>query len=548
MSPIDIIIVGGFLLFVLFIGNYLYRWIAGTGDYYVAGRELGPFMMAATMAATNMSVYSLLGEPGIAYQSGISIVWHEWTGNMAFVLAGLFVVPLYRRLRVCTIPEFLELRYGYGMRALVAVFWIFKYAFNLGIGVYLLSLGAMRITGIDNFTFWVLIMGLVVVAFTVSGGAWSVSVANSLQFMLLIGGGLLVLPIAMKAVDWFPGLVASLPAGHLNLVPKTGDFNWIFILSIFLLGVEAFTLDQGILQRTLSARDLKSVVKSMVLVGVILTPFNLICIFPGLAASVLYPGLAEADQVIPHLIQQLVPTGLLGLVVCGLLASQMSAVGGLLNSAGTMFTHDIYQRAIRPKASQRETLLVARGITLFIGILILCFAHIVPLIGGAVRAYLTVIGCTDMPLFVVAVVYGMFWRRINQAGALAGFLGGAATAAVAHFGFGVSFNIITFIGSGVALVVAPLVSFLTRPLSVEKLNAIWKARATTAAEIEAGTAYRIIPKSIGGRLSMLILLAGFVLFFVCLWMGDREMAQASLVSLIAMGLFFSGGLLRLFFD
>src|SRR5512135_1373728 len=111
MTLFDYVTVAVFLAGILWLGSRFYRWIGAPDDFYVAGRQLTPFMLAASMTTANISLFSLIGVSGTAYRSGISIIWLTWTGNMALVLSGLFVIPVLRRLRIRTIPEFLELRY-----------------------------------------------------------------------------------------------------------------------------------------------------------------------------------------------------------------------------------------------------------------------------------------------------------------------------------------------------------------------------------------------------------------------------------------------------
>ena len=108
MGIYDYTIVGLFLIFIFWAGSIFYRWVGTADDFFVAGRKLTPFILAATITATNVNLYSFIGQAGVAYKHGIAIIWQTWTGNMALVFSGLFVIPILRRLRIRTIPEFLE--------------------------------------------------------------------------------------------------------------------------------------------------------------------------------------------------------------------------------------------------------------------------------------------------------------------------------------------------------------------------------------------------------------------------------------------------------
>ena len=330
MITIDYIIVFVFLAAMFYVGSIFYKWVGSSDDFYLAGRQLTPFILAAVLAATNVNLYSFVGQAGIAYKEGIPIIWQTWTGNMAMVIAGLFVIPIFRRLRIRTIPEFLEKRYSKGVRTFVAFLWIVRLTFWLGVVLYTAVIAAQTISGFNSFTAWVLIFSVVVILYTILGGMWSVAFTDVIQFVLMLGGSLILLPLVMSAVGWWPGLTEKLPEGALTLVKNTGTYDWKFIIAIFLLGIEWACVDQGLLQRAFGAENTRSVAKGLVLAGIITTPFALLWIVPGLAARIIFPDLANADSAVPLLITTLIPNLVLGLVVVGLLSSQLSTISGNL--------------------------------------------------------------------------------------------------------------------------------------------------------------------------------------------------------------------------
>ena len=295
MNFADYFIVLVFLVAMFFVGSVFYKWIGNADDFYLAGRNLSPFILAAVIAATNINMYSFIGQAGIAYKEGIPIVWQTWTGDMALVISGLFVIPIFRRLRIRTIPEFLQLRYSKGVRTFVAFIWMFRLAFWLGVVLYTAVIAAQIITGLHSFTAWVLIFSVVVIIYTMLGGMWSVAFTDVVQFVLMLGGALILLPLAMSYIGWWPGLAAKLPEGALTLVKQSGTYDWKFILAIFLLGIEWACVDQGLLQRAFGADSTRSVAKGLVLAGIITTPFALLWNLPGLAARVIFPALANQD-------------------------------------------------------------------------------------------------------------------------------------------------------------------------------------------------------------------------------------------------------------
>ncbi len=551
MNSVDIVLVILYLVGIFGVGVYFYKWIKKPDDFYVAGRRLTPFILAATLSATNINLYSFVGQSGAAYQNGISIIWNTWTGNMALVLSGLFIIPLLRRLKVRTIPEFVEMRYSNGFRAFVGIIWIFRFAFWLGVGVYAIAVVAQMVTGVNSFTLWVIVLTVIAVLYTMLGGNWSVVVTDVLQFLLMLGGALILLPLAMKAVGWFPGLVRSLPEQHFNFVPEKGPYNWVFLLTMLLLGIKWASVDQGILQRAFGAENDRTAAKAMVLSGIITTPFAFLWILPGMAAAVLYKHLPSLDYAVPKLIIEYVPHVALGLLMCGLLSAQMSAVGGYLNSVATIFTNDIYNGFFGKKASEKTTLLVARTTVVIVGIFIIGFSYLIPFLGGIVKANLTIVGIMDMPLFVVAIIYGLFWKRANWQGAFGGYVAGTAAGLLVFLFGGHNFNLATFASAGVTLLACPIITLLTSPQDESKRLTIWNARKLMTENEDGGkieNPYRIIPLTLGGRLSLLVVAIGLLGYIAGAILGGYGQSIASAVAISSMMIFFAGGFSRLFFD
>lgn len=547
MSPIDYTIVGVILTFIFIGGVFFYKWIGNPEDMQVAGHAVPPFILAATMAATNICLYNFVGYAGIAYKYGISIIWHEWTGMMALVFSGLFVLPLYRRLRISTIPEYLEARYNRGFRALIGFLWVFRLAAWMGVILYAAVVVMQNLTGVPTYSFWIIILAVLAIIYTLMGGQWAVVMTNTFQFLILLLAGLIMLPLALHAVEWLPGLIDKLPAANMALVPQKGPFNWLFIIAIWFLGLQWASTDQGLLQSALGARDVKSVVKGLVYAGIIMTPIAYLTVAPGLAASIINPGLANPDAAMPSLMLSLLPVGLLGLILAGLLASQMSTISANLNACATLFTNDIYRNLLKREPPPEATVRVQRIIIAMAGVFMIAFSFAVPKLGGAVSAYLTVIGIMDMPLFIVAIVYGLLWKRATWQGAILGYLAGA-TAGFIGFRLDLHFGIFTLYSASAALIVTFIVSLLTPRTPAEKINKIWSLRKVTEEEKKAKGAYHIIPISTGGRISLIVFGIGLVMFLVGIFMGAGALKLAAPIATIGMVVYFLGGFLRLQFD
>jgi solute:Na+ symporter, SSS family len=467
---------------------------------------------------------------------------------MALVISGLFVIPILRRLQIRTIPEFLQMRYNPLVRYLVGFLWIFRLAFWLGVVLYTAAIASQTLTGVDSFTLWALVFSVITILYTMLGGMWSVALTDTLQFVFMLAGALIVLPIVMAAVGWWPGLMQKLPPLHLQLLTQGGTYNWKFVLAIWFLGIEWACVDQGLLQRAFGGENTRTVAKSLVLAGIITTPFALLWNVPGLAAHVLVPDLANADSAIPHILANYLPPVVLGFVFCGLLAAQMSTISANLNSVATLFTNDLYTKILNKKATPRDVLRMARWITVITGVFMIGFSYLVPKLGGAVSAYLTVIGIMDMPLFVVGIFYGLLWKRATWQGAIAGYAAGAIAGAVAKFALGCDFNIATFVSAGASLIFCPAVSYLSRAQHNSSIDAIWRMKTVSQEEIQSGTIYHIIPQSLAGRIFLGMTFFGLLIFLIAVFLASQGIAAASLLSVVGMIVYFLGALIRLRFD
>jgi SSS family solute:Na+ symporter len=373
---------------------------------------------------------------------------------------------------------------------------------------------------------------------------WSVAFTDLMQFIFMLAGALIVLPIAMSQIGWWPGMTAALPPESLTLVSSAGTYNWKFILAIFLLGIEWACVDQGLLQRAFGADSTKTVVKGLVLAGIITTPFALLWNIPGLAARVLSPGLENADMAIPTLLASILPNVVLGFVVCGLMSSHLSTISANLNGVATIFASDIYENLLKRNATDKQILLTARIVTLVTGFGMVVFAHLIPLMGGAVNAYLTIIAIMDMPLFIIAIVYGLLWRGANWKGAIAGYACGTVAGIIGQFVFGLGFNLTTFISAGVTLVITPVVSLATGKPDELKLSQIWKAKRSSEEEEKSKNVYNIIPRTSPGISALSMYFIGFCIFIVGVVLGSTGSSAASVVAVIGMIIYFLGGLWR----
>ena len=550
LGTIDIVIIFIWLAFMLGLGKLLSRSVSNTDDFYLANRQMPVTLVVCSLAACNLGMYNFISEAGQAAHEGISIIWHEWTGNMAFAFCGLFIMPGFRRLNLTTIPEFMGMRYGKKAHSITAVMYALKSAGKLGLGMYLIGITGATIVPQINFYWWVLIFTVVVGIYTFEGGMISVIFADAAQFILILVGTLVGYTFIAGQVGWLSGIIEKSTPAFMNFVPSAGKFDYKFIIAILFLGINAFCCDQGIIQRSFGSKNVKTLVVAMVLVGIILTPVNPFHFFAGLAAPLLnaHAATMDPDAIMTQLYVSSIPVGLLGVFIVGLLASQLSTVDAELNAGATVVAQDIWERVRRSAPSAADKLRFSRIMTIVMTALMVLFTLLALASGRSlVENFLSLIGIFDTPIFVVAIIYGLKGRRINEAGSIAGYLGGALIGGITSFYctrhqvpdylWWTTLN--AFLG---ALLITPLVSRFFAPPDSVQVEIIRRSDKGTAEEW-----YSVIPRSVPGKISLGVIIAGAVLFFAGIVVGGMGSAQASWMAVGGMVVYFTGCGTRLLF-
>ena len=464
MARIDWWILIAYLASTLVLGLWLARRNRGEDDYFVAGRRLSGWLAGASMAATTFSIDTPLYVAGIVGTRGLAANWEWWGFGLAHVAMAVVFAPLWRRSGVLTDAAFTELRYGGAAAAWLRGIKAFLLALPvncIGIGYAFLAMrkvvGALGIVsdqpipaagGLSDTLLLLIIVAALVLAYTVAGGLWAVVITDFIQLILALLGAAAVAWAAVHAAGGMGSLLEQLEAlGRpevLSIVPWRWDdsgFNWIggagISVSTFLayLTVQwwSFRRSDGggeFIQRMLATRNEQEArFAGWVFLVVNYLVRSWLWVLVALAALVLLPDQADWELSYPALAVQFLPPVVLGLVVVSLVAAFMSTVSTSVNWGASYLTHDLYQRFLRPDASQRELLLVGQLMSVILLVLGVITALISDSIGTVFRL---VIAIGTGP--GVVLVLRWFWWRINAAAELAamlcGFVVGLVTSVV----------------------------------------------------------------------------------------------------------------------
>ncbi len=414
-STIDIASFVGFLVLVFAVSLAASRRKkVATEDYFLAGRELRWWLIGISLIASNISTEHFVGLAGRGYALGLAIASYEWMAAVTMVVVALFFLPKFLRAGIFTMPEYLEYRYDAGARSIMAFFMMLAYVFvALATVLYSGALALEAVIGLDVITgIW--IIGALSGLYVTYGGLRAVVWTEIIQGTALLLGALLVFVLSLDALGGWDEFTA-LSTGKLHTVLPWNDpeMPWlaVFVGGLWIPNLFYWGLNQFITQRALAARSLADGQRGTIFAAAIKVSIPFLIVMPGIMAVHLYPDLITTpDQAYPVLIRELVPPGLLGIMLAALFGAVLSTFESLLNSAATIFSLDIYQRHWRPAAEPAQLLRVGRWATL---VLFLVGCLWAPIVGraGSVFQYIQMFWGFISPGIVAAFVVGMVSPR-----------------------------------------------------------------------------------------------------------------------------------------
>jgi SSS family transporter len=331
LGTLDWAMIGAYALVVIGIGLWLARREGDAEQYFLAGRRMTWPLIGVSLFASNISSTTLVGLSGSAYGQGIAVYNYEWMAALVLVVFAVFFLPFYLRARVFTIPEYLERRFDRRARYYFAALTPFlNIVVDTAGSLYAGRLVVQLI--FPELPLWQIIAALALVAgiYTTAGGLAAVMVTDALQAILLVFGACLISVLAWQRIDGWEAVLAVTSPEELSLILPAGNphLPWPgLVTGVFLIGFYFWGMNQFMVQRMLSARDIDHGRWGALFAGLLKLPVLFIMVMPGLMARVLYPELPEQDLVFPTLMFDLLPVGLLGLVLAGLLAALMSSIG-----------------------------------------------------------------------------------------------------------------------------------------------------------------------------------------------------------------------------
>ena len=427
-NTLDWIIVGLYCVGIIGLATYVSRKEAGqersAEDYFLAGRSLPWWAIGASLIAANISAEQIIGMSGQGFVVGMAIAVWELTAAIALIVMAKFFLPLFLEKKIYTMPQFLEQRFDKRVSLVLSFFWLTVYVFiNLTTVLWLGSLAINTLTGL-SLLHGLIILAILSLAYSLSGGLKAVAMTDIVQVVLLIFGGLAVSFIALGKISQGQGVIEGLSIVYTELPdkfdmilsPDNPSYQnlpgiWILIGAGVWIGHFAYWgFNQYITQRALGAKSIKEAQKGVMFAAYLKLLMPLVIVLPGICAAMLFPVLEKSDQAYPTMMS-LLPNGLLGLTFAALIAAIVSSLASMTNSISTIFTMDIYKTFSSKEPSQAK--LISTGRKAVVISLVTAVIVAQPLLGSFDSIFQFIQNFTGLftPGILVIFLVALFWKK-----------------------------------------------------------------------------------------------------------------------------------------
>jgi SSS family solute:Na+ symporter len=436
MHYLDWIVIGLFFIGLIWVILWSMKSKDETStDYFLAGKKSSWIEIGSSIFASNIGSEHLVGLAGAGFISGMAMAHWEMHAWLILVLGWVFV-PFYDRIKIFTMPEFLEYRFAGNSRSVLSIISLVSYVLTkVAVTVYAGGVVFKEVFGIESIWgidfFWISAVGLVLITglYTVFGGMKAIMYTSVLQTPVLLIGSIVILIIGLiKVGGW--GEVQSIVGGNLKLVRPSfdPDFPWTgVLLASPIIGFWYWCTDQFIVQRVLSGKNRHEARKGAILAGYFKLLPVFIFLIPGMIAFALSQkgllNVPSSDSAFASMVAQLLPIGFKGVVVCGLLAALMSSLASLFNSSAALFVGDFYKK-YRPQSTEQHLVVVGRIATVVVVLLGILWIPVMLGLGKVLYEYLQAVQGLLAPAIASVFLLGVFWKRATAKGAFYGMIVG----------------------------------------------------------------------------------------------------------------------------
>ncbi len=432
----DYIVIAVYMLIMVGVGAYFYKFVKSGSDYFKAGNKLTWWVAGLSAFMSSFSVWMFTGGAGIVYSEGLSGAISLLIPGVAIFTGYLLFASLWRRSRVSTLMEYLEVRFSLVAHQAASWFYVPVYLLYSATALFALGIFVSAALQLDIMAV-IIVSGIVILAYTILGGVWAVSVTDAVQFIVLLPVCVLLVPLSLKAVGGLSGLLASTPGGYFSF-PSEG-LPWHYMVAYLMITILGQNTNP-IAQRYFSVRNEKEARKVSLLCSALFLFGIVIWSIPPMAARIIYPELGgiinlpnpdEGSYVVIAL--HLLPHGLSGVLVAAMFATAMSSLDSVYNVLAGIVSKDVIQRLFFRSMSEKAVLRTGQAVTLVVGLTTIGLSLAMVEYGqGAFVVMMKLASLTITPM-AAPMLLGFIYRRATASSFLLSFGGGVVTAGVFAF-------------------------------------------------------------------------------------------------------------------
>lgn len=424
-------------------------------DFVLAGSRLGYFSHVGCLAAVIIGGAATMGSTTLGYEYGISGFWFVSMMGFGIAAMGLFVINKISGEDVFTISQLLGRRFGEGTQLISAIVT----------AIYTLMVVVTQIIGMGSVIHvllgWALtpsmmIGGGIVLFYTILGGMWSITLTDMIQFVVMTTGVFFIMfPVSVYEVGGLTALFNAVPESHLSLT----NIGWDRIFQYFLLYFFGLMVSQDIWQRVFTAKSDKVAKKSAISAGIYSVLYGLALSIVGMCALVLLPNLTDSQSAFTSLALEILPAGLLGLVLASVCSALMSNASGAIFASATLITNDIIKVYIRKDMTERQVISTSRLVILTLGLIaIACSLWIQNILVALDMAYAILSGAIFMPLII-----GLYWKRVTSKAAFSAIITSSCVIFISFIIFGITSTLPIILGLITSFIVIAGVTLTSQP-------------------------------------------------------------------------------------
>ncbi len=417
-DTVDFVFLSIYLIAVFIAGFYFSKHEGDIKQYFLGGRNIGWFVVGASMFVTTVSSEHVIGNASSGYTSGFGTGNFAWMACPTVLLLAWFFIPYYFRSGIFTVPELIERRFNRKSSLYLSIVSIFSYVVTkISITLFAGAILLEDVLGWDKYTSSLVLIILTGI-YTIAGGARSIAYTGVVHMVVLIGGSLLLTIMGIYKIGGISELSAA-PKEYFDVFRPANDPQYPWTGMLFgapILAIWYWCTDQYIVQRTLTAKNIGNARLGAIFSGYLMLLPVFLLLLPGVIAHILYPDI-DSKHAYSYLITDLLGPGMKGIVIASLLAALMSSLAASLNSSSTLITLDVY-RKIYPKANEFKMVNFGRLATFSIVILSILWLSFLKYFSEDIIQYLQSVQSYIAPPIAVVFIVGLLWKRATKEAAI----------------------------------------------------------------------------------------------------------------------------------